>query len=128
MPHYLNIFFSVVESLFYFSDEFPMTFCPYLNLKTTPYNFCLLFRKCTISALIPCPETTLFCEKERKMESDYFVNITRLCGNHSWTVWNNQTNDFGQCFLGCNSFHSWISRPNLYRYLYVCYLIFNHII
>ncbi len=28
-----------------------------------------------------------------------FVNFTELCGNHEWIVWNNATNDFGQCFF-----------------------------
>ena len=28
----------------------------------------------------------------------YIFNVTRLCGSYNWTVWNNQTNDFGQCF------------------------------
>ena len=27
------------------------------------------------------------------------ANLTQLCGTHNWTVWNNQTNDFGQCFF-----------------------------
>ncbi len=29
---------------------------------------------------------------------DYYVNITRLCGRNNFTVWNNVTNDFGDCF------------------------------
>ena len=28
----------------------------------------------------------------------YIFNVTELCGVYNWTVWNNQTNDFGQCF------------------------------
>ena len=28
----------------------------------------------------------------------YEFNLTRLCGSYNWTIWNNQTNDFGLCF------------------------------
>ena len=33
------------------------------------------------------------------MDDTTFVNYTELCGIHNWTVWNNVTNDFGQCFF-----------------------------
>ena len=29
----------------------------------------------------------------------YYFNVTRLCGIHNWTIWNDDTNDFGQCFF-----------------------------
>ena len=28
----------------------------------------------------------------------YIFNVSVLCGSYNWTVWNNQTNDFGLCF------------------------------
>ena len=29
----------------------------------------------------------------------YYFNVTKLCGIHNWTIWNNDSNDFGQCFF-----------------------------
>ena len=47
----------------------------------------------------------------------YFANFTLLCGKYEWTIWNNATNDFGQCFYNLcivSPFHALLAIISAY--------------